>query len=167
MVIAETTVPWVPVAHRFETVVSRRVPPVEQVTTAFVLARDGAGRTLLTYVDRPGRGWDVPGGHLDPGESAAEAAVRELAEETGFALAAGQLSVLGFHRITLEAPPPAGYRYPALAHLVFFTATVEGDGAPTRPPAGTESTRAGWLTPAEVERVCGDRMWIALWRVTA
>lgn len=34
---------------------------------------------LMKHADR----WDLPKGHLDPGETAEQAAVRELAEETG------------------------------------------------------------------------------------
>jgi 8-oxo-dGTP pyrophosphatase MutT (NUDIX family) len=42
------------------------------------------------------RGWEVPSGVIDPGESVVEGAARELLEETGHA--AGRLEILGrFH----------------------------------------------------------------------
>ena len=52
---------------------------------ARILLVDGAGRVLLFRFDVPGRPpfWVTPGGALDPGESYATAARRELREETG------------------------------------------------------------------------------------
>lgn len=41
-----------------------------------------AGRVLMVF-DRWRRQWELPGGMLEPGESARQAAERELAEETG------------------------------------------------------------------------------------
>ncbi|MFG1997704.1 NUDIX domain-containing protein [Spirillospora sp. NPDC048911] len=51
---------------------------------ALVSALDYEGRRWIVMVERDdGHGWALPGGHVDPGESALEAAIRELAEETG------------------------------------------------------------------------------------
>lgn len=55
---------------------------------ARVLVLDGGGHVLLLRGFDPARAdrgswWFTPGGGIDPGESAADAARRELAEETG------------------------------------------------------------------------------------
>jgi ADP-ribose pyrophosphatase len=45
----------------------------------------GAGNRYLLMIERgDGYGWAVPGGHVEPGETGLQAAVRELAEETGY-----------------------------------------------------------------------------------
>ena len=49
---------------------------------AFAAVRDITGRMLLVRRCDTGD-WELPGGHVDPGESAADAAVRETAGETG------------------------------------------------------------------------------------
>jgi len=49
---------------------------------AFAAARDITGRLLLVRRCDTGD-WELPGGHVDPGESASDAAVRETAEESG------------------------------------------------------------------------------------
>jgi 8-oxo-dGTP diphosphatase len=49
---------------------------------AFAAVRDVTGRLLLVRRCDTGD-WELPGGHVDPGESASDAAVRETAEESG------------------------------------------------------------------------------------
>lgn len=60
---------------------------------AGAVVHDPAGRLLLIRRGRePGRGlWSLPGGRCEPGETAAETAVREVREETGLVVAAGRL----------------------------------------------------------------------------
>jgi ADP-ribose pyrophosphatase YjhB (NUDIX family) len=60
---------------------------------AGLLIRDDEGRILLvkpTYKD----GWDIPGGYVEPGESPAQAAAREVVEELGVAVPVGRLLVV-------------------------------------------------------------------------
>lgn len=72
---------------------NRRFTPVEpgrrprrQRTAARVVVTDGKSVLMLADTD-PGidgsRWWSTPGGGIDPGESPVQAAIRELAEETG------------------------------------------------------------------------------------
>lgn len=51
---------------------------------AIVTVTDNAGTRWLLMVERSdGHGWAMPGGYVEPGEDPIDAAVRELAEETG------------------------------------------------------------------------------------
>jgi 8-oxo-dGTP diphosphatase len=82
------------------------------------------------------RGWDphkgllaLPGGHVDAGETAATAAVRELAEETGVHVDAADLTLIGVY--DRPGRDPRG-RYVTVAYLVVVpdgTAAVAGDDA--------------------------------------
>ena len=67
---------------------------------AGVLVHDDQGRILMvkpTYKD----GWDIPGGYVEPDESPAQAAERELAEELNLRRTPGRLLVVDW------APHPA------------------------------------------------------------
>lgn len=48
---------------------------------AVIIARHNGKLLWCRHADR--QTWEVPGGHIEPGESALDAAVRELQEETG------------------------------------------------------------------------------------
>lgn len=64
------------------------MPPVGPRLAARVLLVDARDRLLLLHAALPdGRSiWLPPGGGIDPGESAEQAAVREVREETGISL---------------------------------------------------------------------------------
>ena len=69
------------------------------------------------------RGWDIPGGHVEPGERPEETVCREVREEAGATLES--LHLLGYQRLRLLGPQPAGYRYPYPdCYQVFYWAQV-------------------------------------------
>jgi 8-oxo-dGTP pyrophosphatase MutT (NUDIX family) len=69
-----------------------------------VLVLDSADRVLLLHGFDPVRPdepyWLVPGGGANPGESLAEAAARELREETGISASPGELGEPVWHEVT-------------------------------------------------------------------
>src|ERR687897_1885228 len=74
----------------------------------FVTRRDGGEVLLLRRVRSGGGYWHVVAGALEPGESAREAAARELEEETGLVAALGDALQIVEHvdpRTLLPAHP--------------------------------------------------------------
>jgi 8-oxo-dGTP diphosphatase len=104
------------------------------VECAGAVVRDAEGRLLMVRrAHEPGLGrWSLPGGRIEPGETPAEAAAREVFEETGLVVRVGEL---------LQTVDLAwGYR------VHDFAATVEGgELAP-----GDDASDARWCTADEV-----------------
>jgi 8-oxo-dGTP pyrophosphatase MutT (NUDIX family) len=65
-------------------------------TSCGVIVTDGK-RILLGHATRSPR-WDIPKGVAEPGEDFADAAARELREETGLVAAPHKLMAFGVHR---------------------------------------------------------------------
>jgi 8-oxo-dGTP diphosphatase len=148
-------------------VLSDQPPPTELVTGAFVLAFDG-DRLLMT--EEHGRGWNIVGGGVEPGETPEQAARRETVEEAGARL--GELAVLGYQRMRLLGPKQDGYRWPYPdSYMLLFVAQVAAldpfepnDDASARalvPPAEVAATFWGafesnrLLHQAALERIQG------------
>jgi 8-oxo-dGTP diphosphatase len=108
----------------------KRDPPVR---CAGAVVRDVRGRLLLVQrANDPSRGlWSLPGGRIEPGESAAEAAAREVYEETGLRVDVGALVC------TADLGPYV---------VDDFAATVAGGSL----EAGDDALDARWCTPEEV-----------------
>lgn len=63
----------------------------EKVTATFAFVRDEMGKILALKNER---GWDIPGGHLDDGESVIDATHREVLEEASVTIV--NLQFFGF-----------------------------------------------------------------------
>ncbi len=118
----------------------RDADPVH-VTASAVVA--GARGTVLHRHRRLGR-WLQPGGHVDPGESAAEAAVREVLEETGLE---ASHPAAGPSLVRLDVHAAATH-----VHLdLCFLLQVAGDRDPA--PALGESPDVRWFSWGHAEEI--------------
>jgi ADP-ribose pyrophosphatase YjhB (NUDIX family) len=72
----------------------------EDVCVSIVLARHEKGMVLVRNSHRSI--WELPGGYVDPGESASDCALRELFEESG--LIGSEIELLGVLEIERQAP---------------------------------------------------------------
>lgn len=98
--------------------VEPRLRPVRTRSAVRVIVTDGASVLMLSDTD-PGatgsRWWVTPGGGIDAGELPVQAAVRELAEETGRAVAEAELAGPVLRRLVVH-----GYSDQVLAQSELF-----------------------------------------------
>ncbi len=112
-------------------------PPIR--VAAVALIRD---RRLLMVTARARDVHYMPGGKIDPGERAAEAAVREAREEIGVELDPAEVTPL-FTVTTQAHGEPAGRQ----VEMQVFAATT-----PDAPRASSEIDALHWVTSADAHR---------------
>ncbi len=107
--------------------------------------KDGRGQLLLVRRGtEPGRGlWSVPGGRTEPGETSTEAAVREVAEETGLRIVVEELAG------TVERPGPGGVVYV----IEDFVAVPAPGVDPADVRAGDDADEVRWVDADELARL--------------
>lgn len=121
----------------------RAYPARPLLAASLAVVRDG--RVLLARRARPPMAglWSLPGGLVEPGETLAEAALRETREEVGV-----EAEILGFNK-HVEVIERDGTR--ARHHYViasFVGRWLSGEGA-----AGAEADAVVWADAAEAARL--------------
>ena len=95
--------------------------PVSNTTAAFVF---GFYKNQLVLARNLKRGIEIPGGHIEPGETVEQSGIREIKEETGAIVK----KVRPFIRSTLTCnfEKPEHYKYPfPISHMEFMIADIE------------------------------------------
>lgn len=123
---------------------------VDYRLAAYCVVRDDAGRVLLARWNEVADPlWAVPGGGVELEEDFAEAAVREVREETGYdvelvrLLGAAAVYIPGEERID-----PSRRGVPGKAARVVYEARVVGGALAAEVGGSTDEAR--WFEPAEV-----------------
>ncbi len=119
--------------------------------TADVVVLAGAAedaRVLLIQRGNPpfAGSWALPGGFVEEGEQVAEAAPRELAEETGLRLDSGSLEMLGVY--DTPGRDPRGWTV-----SVVYIARVPGESAVT---GADDASDARWFAVEEMPGLAFD-----------
>ncbi|QRG06435.1 NUDIX hydrolase [Xanthobacter dioxanivorans] len=117
-------------------------PPVRPTLAASAAVFRGPLVLLARRAANPGAGlWSLPGGRVEPGETLAEAAAREVMEEVG--VEAEIVGLAAARDIIIRDPEgDLSAHFVVIAHAARWRA---GEPAP-----GPEAAEVGWFRPNEV-----------------
>jgi len=107
------------------------------IVVSAVVLRDARGR-ILTVRKAGTQRFMLPGGKPEPGETAAQAAIRECAEELGLALEPGRLTALGVFMADAANEPGLTLEGSVFEH------PLAGE-----PRAAAEIAELRWLDPSQ------------------
>ena len=109
---------------------------IETILAASAAIFRADGKVLLAKRTRPPFKWSFPGGSIEPGESAAQAAIREAREEVS---------------VEIEIVAKAGEREMELPNLRYLISVFAARLVSGEPSASDEASEIGWFDVAEIE----------------
>jgi phosphatase NudJ len=115
---------------------------------SIVVCQHPTTNKLLAVNESRGRGWWLPAGHVDRGQTFKQAAVREALEEAGI-----QVTLAGILAVEHSIGPRSDE---ARMRVIFFARPTDPD-APVKSMPDAESDGAAWLTIEELEALARKR----------
>jgi len=107
-------------------------PTEVRLTVSAVARRDGSNGEILLIQRADNAHWGLPGGHVEPGESVAQATAREVLEETGCAIEVGRLIGV-YSDPAWQTVESSSGRRPQFVNLCFEARVIAVVGEPTTP----------------------------------
>jgi 8-oxo-dGTP pyrophosphatase MutT (NUDIX family) len=138
-------VDWVKEENTIEVHLADSIPSIEDCASVYAFVfKDGKFlQTELRKGERPIQRLDIPGGHVDEGETLEQAVIRETFEETGVIVKVRKF--VAYKKVTLKGAKPENYRYPyPTSYMGFYICDVVEE----LPFEGNEETLGRvWLDP--------------------
>lgn len=115
--------------------------------TRLVVERYHNNRPEFLFVNHPLKGWELPGGAMDPGEGGKQAAIREFTEETGLAIEP-TVQVTLIETLPVDAGK-AGYWLDLIYHTQVNPTLLKSIGEP--------EFECQWMTLEELQGITADK----------
>lgn len=147
---SEHDLPWIEGRNVVKTYLSDTLPPVKLCASAYaiVLKNKALLQTELREGERPTKLLDIPGGHIDLGESPEDTVVRETFEETGVRVKVDRL--VGYMEVTITSKKSENYRYPyPTSYMLFYFCEVVEE---TQFDGNDETHGKVWLSPVDFDK---------------
>ena len=115
--------------------------PYHLISACGLVYRDG----LVLLIRNPKRGWEMPGGAVEQGETITDALKREIYEESGIHCEPERLTGIYQNLVSKDGYGPLeGMIIPPIINLAFICRYIDGEAS-----ISEESEDVRWVTPEE------------------
>ncbi len=121
VLLSKHDISLMPKPNEYHLILDSLSPPASLTTAALGLIFD-KNKLLMTRLVK--RGWDIPGGHIEQGETPEETVRREIYEET--AVKVKNLNLFAYEKFILHGEEPQNYKYPyPVSYQLFYLGFVD------------------------------------------